>query len=46
LRAPEADQLARGPGLLLGLDDHPMEGSGAVRSGSIPRGVKPALHER
>jgi hypothetical protein len=24
-RAPEADQLARGLGLLLGLDDHPIE---------------------
>jgi hypothetical protein len=40
-RAPEADQLARGLGLLLGLDDHPIEVSG-VRSGSIPRRVKPA----
>jgi hypothetical protein len=28
-RAPEADQLACGLGLLLGLDDHPSEVSGA-----------------
>jgi hypothetical protein len=35
-RAPEADQLARGPGLLLGLDDHPPEGSEPP----------PALHTR
>ena len=28
--APEADQLARGLGLLLGLDDHLIEGSGAL----------------
>jgi hypothetical protein len=41
-RAPEADQLARGLGLLLGLDDHPIEVTGALRSRSITRRVKPA----
>jgi hypothetical protein len=46
-RAPEADQLACGLGLLLVLDDHPMEGSGAVRSGLHSRWEsRPALHER
>src|SRR4051794_8420736 len=33
-RAPEADQLARGLGLLLGLDDHPMQGSGRYMTGN------------
>jgi hypothetical protein len=35
-RAPEADQLARGLGLLLGLDDHPIEVSGASDPAPLP----------
>jgi hypothetical protein len=36
--APEADQLARGLGLLLGLDDHPIEVSGASAQVPLPGG--------
>jgi hypothetical protein len=43
-RAPEADQLARGPGFLPRLDDHAIEGSGA--SAPVPSPGWPALHER
>ena len=35
-RAPEADQLARGLGLLLGLDDHPIEVTGASDPVPLP----------
>jgi hypothetical protein len=35
-RAPEADQLARGLGLLLGLDDHPIEVTGASDPVAFP----------
>jgi hypothetical protein len=35
-RAPEADQLAGCLGLLLGLDDHPIDGSGASNPGPLP----------
>jgi hypothetical protein len=35
-RAPEPDQLARRLGLLLGLDDHPIEVSGASAQVPLP----------
>ena len=40
-RAPEADQLARGLGLLLGLDDHPIEGSERYTRGNRRAALPP-----
>ena len=41
-RAPEADQLARGLGLLLGLDDHPTESNGRPLGRRYTRGNRRA----